>query len=734
MSSPTSLRSQAVLSAVDTAEAAAYSSTEDATGRVDPVSASFGMLALTWRQLADKVDDESAAALRDLVLKSTPLPRRVGDRLAEVVQSWAVELGVTHYTHWFHPLTGLIAEKHDAFLGFEYSVDQDPKPIESFSGSGLLQGEPDASSFPHGGLRATHEARGYTMWDPTSPMFVRCEGGTRTLCIPTSYISWKGEALDYKTPLLRARETVSRASVRMLRLLGDDKVQRVMPTLGPEQEYFVVDRAFLASRPDLLLAGRTLLGRLPQRNQQLEDHYFGAIPARVQAFISEADNELYLLGVPVKTRHNEVAPAQFESAPVFEELNIAVDHNVLTMDVLKRVAERHGLVCLLHEKPFAGINGSGKHNNWALATDSGENLMDPGDDPVNDLRFLVFFAAVLHTLNQHGAVLRATVASVGNDHRLGANEAPPPIISAFLGDALTGVMEAVITGGESGNLAKTQAEVVHGIHVRKDTGDRNRTSPFAFTGNKFEFRAVGSSDNPAWAQTVLNTAMADSLHVLADRMEALGGGEDAVRTVVRQVLQTSRRVCFDGNGYGSEWVEEAERRGLPILRNTPAALAVLLDHDQTAFLTERGVLSRQEVHARADIALERYIKWLQIEAGTMLEMVSTQVVPAVEADLIQAAKASKTLKDLGVDHKHAGRRARTLGQFLEDMQQQAHLLGSLAEELVDAAGVEGASAWADRVIPVMNALRTTVDAAEAEVSDSHWPLPKYREMLFLGVS
>jgi glutamine synthetase len=728
------LRSSAISYASDTTMASAESAMDEMTIREAPVSSDFGELAMTWLQLMARLDETTGAAFSALVNDNQALGKAEANAVAAVVQEWALSHGVTHYAHWFFPLTGTPAEKHDSFLAFEYTTGEDPSPFEGFSGSVLLQGEPDASSFPNGGLRITAEARGYTMWDPTSPMFIRSEGATRTLCLPTAYIGWRGEALDYKTPLLRARKVVSDATVRMCKLLGDTEIKAGIATLGAEQEYFVVDKAFLGSRPDLLMAGRTLFGRVPQRNQQLEDHYFGAIPARVQTYITEVEDELYKLGVPIKTRHCEVAPAQFETAPIFEEMNVAVDHNTLSMDVMKRVADRHGLTCLMHEKPFAGINGSGKHNNWALATDGGENLLDPGDNPVKDVRFLTFLATVMHAVYNHAVAIRATVASAGNDHRLGANEAPPSIISIYMGDALTRVIESVLGDGKEVDLTKTLEQVVNGIYVKKDTGDRNRTSPFAFTGNKFEYRAVGSNENSAWPQAVLNAAIADSLNAIADRIEAKGGDVNtAAMAVVKEVFAETKIVCFDGNGYSDDWVKEAKKRGLPNLKNTPEAVAAFAEEANHAFLVRTGVLTEPEIHARAEIILERYCKWIEIEATSMLEISRTMIVPGIEADLMTAAKTAKITKEAVGEHKATGRRVKQIASGIESILDLSDSLETALEKVLTTEGVEQAHAMADSVLPAMNALRDAVDAAEGYASDANWALPKYREMLFLGV-
>jgi glutamine synthetase len=712
---------------------------QEPVGGSVPVSARFGNRALTWQQLAGLVAAPHAEALRALVMDNQPLAKPSANALAAAVLTWAVERGATHYSHWFHPLTGIPADKHDSFLGMDWNAGN-PSALEDFSGSVLVQGEPDASSFPSGGLRSTAQARGYTGWDPTSPIFVRADGNTRTLCIPCAFVSWKGHALDHKVPLLRARAAVERSALRLLGLVeGPEVAKRVLVTLGLEQEYFLVDKRFWSQRADLVMTGRTLLGAAPSRGQQLEDHYFAAIPARVQAFVAEAEEELWALGVPLKTRHNEVAPAQFETAPVFEEVNVACDHNALTMDVFRRVADRHGLVCLFHEKPFAGVNGSGKHNNWSLSTDTGINLLDPGDNPASDPRFLLFLGGVLLGLQQHAAVLRTTIASAGNDHRLGANEAPPPILSAYLGEALDSAVLAVIGARDEAPVpsAKRPFEVVPGIHLRRDPGDRNRTSPVAFTGNKFEFRAVGSSENCAWPQAVLNAAVADALAEVADRVErALAGGGDrdtALMSVAQEVLRESRSVCFDGNGYSAEWREEAARRGLPILQDTAAALPILLDRNQTEFLQRQGVLTTDEVESRAEIYGERYVRLLEIEALTLADMVRVSVVPAIEAQISSVGAAYDALTRAGVPTDTQRGRLALFGDIANELTFAVDNLEAAVEGIGQLHGFAAVRATASNVVPALARLRSAADRAELHVADAVWPLPRYRELLFLGV-
>jgi len=712
----------------------------DATTMNDAPSASFGTLSLPWATIVASLDGETSATFRAFVQQGQRMSKEAANRVADCVMRWALKKGATHYAHWFHPLTNVPADKHDTFLARGLEASQ--LPIEQFPGSLLLQGEPDASSFPSGGLRATHEARGYTVWDPTSPIFIRAEGGTRTLCIPTAYVSWKGHALDHKTPLLRSVDALNRAAVSFLNTLsGSNDCTGIIATLGTEQEYFLIDKSFLVSRPDLLMAGRTLVGAPPSRGQQLDDHYVGPITARVQAFISDAEHELFRLGVPVKTRHCEVAPAQFELAPVFEEANIACDHNVLTMDVLRRVADRHGLLCLLHEKPFAGVNGSGKHNNWSMATLAGENLLDPGTEPESNIRFLTTLAAVFHAVYTKNEILRAAIASAGNDHRLGANEAPPAILSVYLGTALESVVEAIAAGKPVEARELAGIDITSRLYMKRERTDRNRTTPFAFTGNKFEFRAVGSSENCAWPMTILNTAVADALRImqvrLAEKLEAgklkTGNRDEAALELVREIFNETRAVRFEGNNYAASWVVEAKRRGLPVNSNTPAALAPLAEPAKTSFLKDHGVLSDEEVLSRFEIYAERYVKIIDIEAAALSELARTQIMGAVEAQIERSGATMQTLKASNLGNARQLERLSHIAGLYDELQEAAEELDQVRADLHHGGATESMAVAADQVLPAMARLRGHVDALEGVVSDDLWPLAKYREMLFQGV-
>lgn len=728
---------EAPLTTLTPALAARTFATADAPSVEVSPAARFGELSLPWQGIAAYLHGEDAVAFRAFVLEGQRMSKATADLVGDIVLRWARKHGATHFAHWFQPLTGLPAEKHDAFLALRPAGADGKHPaVEELRGNILLQGEPDASSFPSGGLRATHTARGYTVWDPATPLFVRKVDGSNTLVVPCAFVSYTGHALDHKVPLLRAAAAINRHATRFINLVaGTDAVTRVVATLGTEQEYFLVDREVFKRRPDLVMAGRTLLGRAPSRNQQLEDHYFGIIPNRVLAFMADAEAELYALGIPAKTRHNEVAPSQFEIAPIFEDVSVACDHNVLTMETLRRVAQRHGMVCLLHEKPFAGINGSGKHNNWSLSTDTGINLLDPGDTPEEHLRFVAVLAAVLLAVHRHADVLRASIASAGNDHRLGANEAPPSIISAYLGEAV----DALATAAEGdGPLAIRLGEllaVTDRLKVKLDATDRNRTAPFAFTGNKFEYRAVGSNENCGWPMAVLNAAVADVLAELSDRLEAgLKGGdrEAVVRKLVKDVLAETKAVRFEGNGYADAWREEAAQRCLPNHVDTPAALAALEDPETTAFLARQGVLSAEEVHSRHEIYAERYIKLVEIEALTLAEIATTQVLPAVETQAIRSSKALRAYGNRAPKQQQA--RVDALVDLMERIQEGA--AGVL--EAAEGAHAHAASADATRhvgrsVLTAMATLRAACDEAEAVVADELWPLPKYREILFPAV-
>jgi glutamine synthetase len=712
--------------------ATAYARKDDAGTINAPPSASFGSLSLPWQAIASSLDQETSGQLADYVYGRRKLSKDTANRIADCVMRWALKNGATHYAHWFHPLTGVPAEKHDAFLA--RGIQASHVAIEQLPGSLFMQSEPDASSFPSGGLRATHEARGYTVWDPSSPIFIRAEGGTRTLCIPAAYVSWKGHALDYKTPLLRTLDALSREVTSYVNTVtGTNTVGSVFATLGTEQEYFLIDRQFAALRPDLIATGRTLLGAPSAKNQQLEDHYFGPIPARVQAYIADVEQELFRLGVPVKTRHNEVAPAQFETAPVFEEVNTACDHNALTMDVLRRVAERHGLACLLHEKPFAGVNGSGKHNNWSLATTEGDNLLEPGQDPHSNLRFLAMLAVVFRAMDVHNDLIRSTIASSGNEHRLGANEAPPAVMSIYLGSALDSIVRAIADGHVHKPDQLGELIVTAKLSAKRELTDRNRTTPFAFTGNKFEFRAVGSSQNCAWPMTVLNAAVADSCREIRVRLEralkAGGDREKIVLEVVREVFNETKRVRFEGNNYSAEWLHEATtKRGLSNHTTTPAALDVLGQHTKTAFIAELGILNGDEIHARHEVFIEKYVKEIQLEATVLAEMVRTQILPAVSTHIANVATAVTATASAGVASKVMQSELHSLVTRFESL---ANAVSAL--ESVQASAGHDARLVADKLRAAALAVRHESDALEQVVADGLWPLPKYREMLLCGV-
>jgi glutamine synthetase len=658
--------------------------------------------------------------------KGEPLDLELADGVASAMRAWAMERGATHYTHWFQPLTGSTAEKHDSF----YAPAGDGTALSEFSGKDLVRGEPDASSFPTGGIRATFEARGYTAWDPTSPAFILENPNGAVLCIPTAFTSWTGEALDMKIPLLRSMDALSRAATRAVRLFGDDATQKVFTTAGCEQEYFLIDETYYFARPDLVTTGRTLFGAQPPKGHELDDHYFGTIPERVLACMLEVEAELAKLGVPIKTRHNEVAPAQYEVAPVFENSNLSTDHQQLTMRTLQQVARRYGLVCLLHEKPFAGVNGSGKHNNWSMGTDTGDNLLEPGDTPENNFQFLFFCTAVIEAVNKHQGLLRASIAAAGQDHRLGANEAPPAIISIFLGDQLTQVFEA-IERGESGRKA-SQAIMQLGHpslpELEKHPGDRNRTSPFAFTGNKFEFRALGSSQSPSMPNTVLNVIAAEAIDRLAGELEsAVSGGkslEDAVAEVVRDSWSKSKQVVFNGDNYSEEWHSEAEQRGLLNLRTTPDALPQLLEPSSIEVLDKFNVLGEREIEARYEVFAEQYATLVNIEAETAATIARTQLLPAAVRHLAMLRSAGDgitTLESLA-------------GEVSEMIEEFTFAIRKLEDANDHPAGLEGLDAakyLRDEVIPAMEGAREVADRLERVVADDLWPLPRYAEILFI---
>jgi glutamine synthetase len=682
-------------------------------------------------------------ALRRTIDSGAELDSRIADSVANAMKDWAVERGATHFTHWFQPMTGLTAQKHDAFV----HQTSDGRAILEFSGKELIKGEPDASSFPSGGIRATFEARGYTAWDPTSPAFLRQTPSGSTLMIPTAFCSWTGEALDKKTPLLRSCEAIDRQAVRLLHLLGEKDVTKVYPTTGPEQEYFLIDRQFFALRPDLVSCGRTLFGARPPKGQELEDHYFGAISQRVLAFMMELEHELWKLGIPIKTRHNEVAPSQFELAPIFEQVSVATDHNMLTMEVLKEVAERHGLHCLLAEKPFAGINGSGKHNNWSLADNLGNNLLEPGNTPHDNLKFMLFLTAILRAVDLHQDILRASVATAGNDYRLGANEAPPAIVSIFVGSQLEEVIAALVEGrapknggGASGTAGAREMRL--GVStlppLPRDQSDRNRTSPFAFTGNKFEFRAVGSSQSIAYPNTVLNAIVAESLDFMASEIEKRGGAgdrRDVIQTLVRETLTKHLRILFSGDNYSAEWVAEAERRGLLNMKDTPTALSAFSAKKNVELFDRYKVFSPRETESRANVLNQMYVHRVSVEALTMKDIASTLILPAaIEfqkrlADSILSTAAASKEADLKPQRDLLAQVATGINRLKTATDALSRARHEAEEE--EAGTTQRAAAFRDRVLPAMIAVREPADLLETLIADDLWPLPKYREILFL---
>jgi len=704
----------------------------------------FGVNTFGARQMREKLPKEIYVKLLSAVRQGKKLDRDIAPTVAQVIKDWAVSRGVTHFTHWFQPQTGLTAEKHDAFLTF----DDELEPMEAFSAAQLIQSEPDASSFPSGGLRATWEARGYTAWNPASPVFIVESAGARTLCVPSVFIGYNGEALDEMTPLLRSSDVLSQKATELLELMGDKSVRRVYTTLGAEQEYFLIDRTLFAMRPDLVMAGRTLIGAAPSRGQQLEDHYFGGIPERVQACIAEVEHELYKLSVPIVTRHNEVAPCQFEMAPMFEETDIAVDHNQIVMATLRRIALRHGLQALLAEKPFAGVNGSGKHCNWSMAVRSddpavdGVNLLKPGKTPHQNIRFLLFLAAVLQGVNKHAGLLRAAIATSGNEHRLGANEAPPAIISVFMGSMLTRVIDEIIDGKST--KSADQQMIGLGVaklpEIEKDNTDRNRTSPFAFTGQKFEFRAVGSSQSIAFPIVLLNAAVAEAISDITEELrEELKDGkrdaksiDDAALKVVRKSFKASTPVRFEGNNYSGDWVKEAEKRGLLNLRRTPEGLQQLVTKQSRKMLTSLGIFTNEELDSRYHVRLERYTKDMLIELHTLREMVDTCVIPAVLGYVGSLSNAAAQAKAAGITVIPQIGIANKVGATIEELLKRHDKLAGViakAESLHDDPGAQAkllTSAGAD----AMTDVREKCDELELMVSDSEWPLPKYREMLF----
>ena len=705
-----------------------------------PTSDYFGVNTFSEQEMRERLPADVFAKLRDAVRLGQKLDSDVAPVVAQAMKEWAIARGATHFCHWFQPMTGLTAEKHDAFLSF----DENMRALESFSGEQLIQSEPDASSFPSGGLRATWEARGYTAWNPASPVFIFESAGTRTLCIPSVFIGYHGEALDEMAPMLRASEALSNRAIDLLALIGDRGVQRVVTTLGPEQEFFIIDREHFALRPDLVMCGRTLIGAPPPRGQQLEDHYFVGIPERVMACFAEVERELYKLGVPIVTRHNEVAPAQFEMAPRFEETDLGVDHNQLVMTILKRVSLRHGLQALVHEKPFAGINGSGKHCNWSMslvADDEldGVNLLKPGKTPHQNLRFLLFLAAVLKGVHKHAGLLRAGIASAGNEHRLGANEAPPAIISVFMGDMLTRVIED-IAAGRTGNQNAQQAMIKLGVaklpEIAKDNTDRNRTSPFAFTGAKFEFRAVGGSASIAFPVMILTAAVAEAIAELTvslkGELKKTRNVDNAVFRVVRAAFKQTASVRFEGNNYADAWVREAKKRGLLNLRRTPEALAQMTTRAARQLFTGLGVLSAEELDARYVVRVERYVKDMLIELHTIEQMAHTQVLPAAFGYLGELTESAANAKAAGLTATTQAATAGDVSKLIADLQKALGALRKViarAESIHDEPPAAAALLTADGA-DAMADVRAACDALELRVDDARWPFPRYREMLF----
>ena len=692
------------------------------------VSDYFGSLVFDDRVMRAKLPSDVYASLKRTIDEGASLDAHVADAVATAMRDWAVEHGATHFTHWFQPLTGITAEKHESFI----SPSPDGGVIMDFSGKELIQGEPDASSFPSGGLRATFEARGYTAWDPTSYAFIK----GHTLCIPTAFCSYSGEALDKKTPLLRSMQALNKQALRVLRLFGNEDVKCVHPCVGPEQEYFLIDKAMYEKRKDLVFCGRTLFGAKPPKGQELDDHYFGAIKPRVEAYMEELNTELWKLGIYAKTEHNEVAPSQHELASIYTVANVATDQNQLIMEIMQRVASRHDLVCLLAEKPFAGVNGSGKHNNWSLATDTGVNLFKPGETPYENAQFLLFLCAAVQAVDNYQDLLRLSVATAGNDHRLGANEAPPAVISIFLGDELTAVLDAIETDTPYSGTEKTVLKL--GVHVlpkfTRDTTDRNRTSPFAFTGNKFEFRMVGSSDSIACANIMLNAAMAETLKEFADRLEGVSDFESALHDLIKETIKAHKRIIFNGNGYDDAWIKEAtEKRGLLNLRTTPDALATVLEKKNVEMLTSLKIFSEAEIRSRYEICLENYCKTVNIEGLTMVDMARKEILPAVEAYLgdLSGTVAAKTAAVPGLACKYEKDLISKLSKLADEISDAASSLDTTLIRLKAIPDVtDAAYVIRDVVLQKMAELRVVCDEAESITADKYWPFPTYGDLLF----
>ena len=688
----------------------------------------FGSMVFDERVMKSRLSEKIYKSLKQTIRKGQPLDLSVANAVADAMKDWAVEKGATHYTHWFQPLTGITAEKHDSFI----SPSPDGGVIMEFSGKELIKGEPDASSFPSGGIRATFEARGYTAWDPTSFAFIK----GKTLCIPTAFCSYSGESLDKKTPLLRSMEALNTQAMRILKLFGNEDVTRVTTSVGPEQEYFLVDREMYDQRPDLIFTGRTLFGAKPPKGQELDDHYFGVIKPRVQAFMNELNEELWKLGVLAKTEHNEVAPAQHELAPIYATTNVATDHNQLTMELMQTLAAKHGMVCLLHEKPFAGVNGSGKHNNWSMATDTGVNLLSPGDTPYENAQFLLFLVAIIKAVDDYQDMLRFSVASAGNDHRLGANEAPPAVISIFLGDELNGILEAIKNDTPYMGIEKTVMKL--GVDALPkftiDTTDRNRTSPFAFTGNKFEFRMVGSSDSISECNVILNGATAQVLEEFADKLEKADDFQSTLQALIKQTIIDHANIIFNGDGYDESWIKVAtEERGLQNYRTTPDVIPVILKEKNIKMLTQQGIYNETEIRARHDIAYGSYVRVLNIEAGTMVDMVRKLILPAIQEYSADTAAAAASKKDLipGIACKAEVKLVEKLSGLADVIDERCE---ALENAMVVIAGMDSekeiAELFRDDIIPKMTELRAAVDEAEVITAREYWPYPSYGELLF----
>ena len=694
---------------------------------MDKVTGLFGSNVFNDSVMVERLPKDTYKILKSAIKEGKGIDSSIADTVASAMKDWAIEKGATHFTHWFQPLTGITAEKHDSFI----VPTDDGHVIMEFSGKELIKGEPDASSFPSGGLRATFEARGYTAWDPSSYAFVKDD----TLCIPTAFCSYSGEALDQKTPLLRSMEAINKQALRIAHIFGMNDVKKVTATVGPEQEYFLVDKKMYDKRPDLIYCGRTLIGAMPPKGQEMDDHYFGVLKPRIAAFMRDLDEELWKLGVLAKTEHNEVAPAQHELAPIFTTTNIAADHNQLTMEMMKKTALRHGLVCLLHEKPFDGVNGSGKHNNWSLSTDTGVNFLSPGKNPSENLLFLLTLAAVIKAVDEHQDLLRISVATAGNDHRLGANEAPPAIISMFLGDELTGVLESIENGVHHDDAKRVKMTVGADIipFIRRDNTDRNRTSPFAFTGNKFEFRMLGSASSISDTNVMLNTMVADVFSQFADRLEKCENVEKELHLIIKETMEKHKRIIFNGDGYSDDWQAEAARRGLLNLKSTVDALPLLKSEDNIAMFERHGVLSRAEINSRVDIVLENYSKVLHIEALTLIEMMNRQVIPAISAYTDKLCRGLINKRSIGVKVDDSAdteiiARLSAAGAEIYKLNTDLKMAVSSAEKRTDM--LERATAYHDVVLTLMNDIRKYADSAEAVVSMEDWPYPSYGELLF----